>query len=104
MIAVVLLILFQEGATYPNYARIELGMTRDQVAKIIRQAPVAKITDLDRHSSFSSTLSRSMRLEGELWRSGKLKLWLKFDTDNRLTGKMFEHDNEDEIGEKLKKA
>jgi outer membrane protein assembly factor BamE (lipoprotein component of BamABCDE complex) len=104
MIAIVLLALFQEGATYQNYARIELGMTRDQVAKIVRQAPATKITDFDRYSVFSSATSRSMRLEGELWRSGKTKLWLKFDKDNRLTGKMLNHDEEDEIAERLKKA
>jgi hypothetical protein len=93
MIAILFLVLFPEGATDVNFLKIKLGMSREQVVKIIRQQPVARPTDADRSSSLGGfTLSSArIRKDGELWRTGKTKLWLVFDKDQRVTGMMLEH-------------
>jgi hypothetical protein len=95
MLSVILMVLCQPGANEVNYSLIQLGMTRQQVAAIDRQPPVAQVTDADRFSISSSLSSPLIRQEGELWRTGKRKLWVVFDEDQRATGKMIERDEVD---------
>ena len=90
MLAVILLLL-NPGATELNYWRVQIGMTRQEVARIVRQPPVANVTDADRFSN-GSTFTSHIRDEGELWRSGTKKLWIRFDKNQRVVGKMLEHD------------
>jgi hypothetical protein len=90
MLLVILIALCQPGASDLNYSRIQAGMTRQQVAAIVRQSPVAHVTEADRCSQFFTIASSQIRQEGELWRTGKRKLWVVFDKDQRVTGKMLE--------------
>ena len=92
MLAILFGLLSQPGATEANYARIEFGMTREQVAAIVRQPRVAKVTDADRFSVAFTITSHDIRQEGELWRTGSRKLWVVFDKDQRVKGKMLERD------------
>lgn len=93
MLAYLCLMLCQPGATDLNFARIQLGMTRQQVASIVRQPAVAEVTDADRFSVWFTCTSHEIRQEGELWRTGSRKLWVVFDKNQRVTGKMLEHDH-----------
>ncbi|MCI0640524.1 MAG: hypothetical protein L0Y72_12775 [Gemmataceae bacterium] len=92
MLAVCFLVLFQDGATHVNFHRIQLGMTRQQVERIVRQPPAKNVTDADRFSISFTVLSHDIRQAGDLWRSGPLRLWVVFDKD-RVTGKMIEYDH-----------
>jgi hypothetical protein len=104
MLAVVLLVLFQPGANDVNYCRIQTGMTRQQVADIVRQLPVVKVTDADRYSVWFTMSSHEIRKDGTLWRSGTRKLWVVFDKDQRVRGKMLERDQVDPLAEAIRKA
>ena len=94
----------QGGANEVIYARIQFGMTRQEVQKIVRLPPVAKVTDADRFSLSFTMASDHMRQAGALWRSGERKLWIVFDKDQRVTGRMLDHDEADPLNEWLKKA
>lgn len=79
-----------ESATPENYRKIELGMTRQQVFAILGRRPVAHVTDADRSSLWTSLRSILIRERGDLWRSEKHRLWVVFDEENRVIGKMLE--------------
>jgi len=104
MCVILLMLFFQDGATYVNYSRIEIGMTRQEVAKIIRQPAVATITDDDRFSVSCTRASHEMRQEAELWRSDTWRIWIEFDKEQRVTGKMFEPHQVDEVAEFMRRA
>jgi septum formation inhibitor-activating ATPase MinD len=104
MYAVLLLLLFQDGPTWVNYSRIQLGMTRQDVARIVRQPAVSNITDADRFSVGFTMASHQMRQEGELWRSDTWRMWISFDKEQRVTGKMFELHQVDEVAEMMRRA
>jgi hypothetical protein len=104
MLAVVLLVLFQPGANDVSYCRIQTGMTRQQVADIVRQPPVSKVTDADRYSVWFTMSSFEIRKEGSLWRAGTRKLWVAFDKDQRVRAKMLEYDQVDLLDEAIRKA
>src|SRR5262249_36524816 len=104
MLSLVLLVLSHPGANELNYSRIDLGMTRQQVTSIVQQPPVPKVTDADRFSNTFTMASSHIRRAGELWRTGKRKLWVVFDKNGRVTGKMLEDDQPDFIGDALRKA
>jgi hypothetical protein len=104
MLAALLLSLCQPGANEVNLDRIQLGMTRQQVADIVRQTPVAKVTDADRFSLSFTMASHHIRQHGNLWRSGSCKLWVVFDEYQRVSGKMLEHDEVDPLAEMLRNA
>src|SRR5437870_1363265 len=79
-----------DGVTPRNYARIELGMTKQEVVTILGRPPVEKVTQADRFSWWFTSASHEIRQNGELWRSGTLRIWLRFDNQRRVTGKMME--------------
>jgi hypothetical protein len=68
----------------------------------VRQAPVANVDDADRFSRFFTMSSYSIRQNGELWRTGSVKLWVVFDKEQRVTRKMLEQD--DPWADALRKA
>ena len=104
MLTLVPLVLLSGGANEVTYSRVELGMTRQEVQRIVRVLQVAKVTDADRFSLSFTMASHQIRQEGELWRSGTRKLWVVFDKDQRVTGKMLDDDQVDPVSEWLKQA
>jgi len=104
MVTILFVLLFQDGPTWMNYGRIQIGMTRQEVSSIVRQPAVPEISDDDRFSVGFTMASHQMRQEGELWRSDAWRLWITFDKEQRVTGKMLEPHQVDEVAEMMKRA
>ena len=94
MLPVCFLMLCPHVPLHANFHRIELGMTRQEVLQILRRPSVAKVTDADRFSIGFTATSHDIMQQGELWRSGTLRLWLVFDKDQRVIGKMRDYDQQ----------
>jgi hypothetical protein len=76
------------GFVAEDYNKILIGMTKEEVMQILGGPPVDNVTDADRYSRTFSMSSYHIREIGKLWRSGKLQIWVVFDENNQVTGKM----------------
>jgi hypothetical protein len=72
-----------------SYERIELGMSRRQGELILGQPSLGHV-EPDYDCFFETMMAHDLKREGELWRSGSLRLWLRFDRDNRVNGKLLQ--------------
>lgn len=85
-----------DGVTRKNFERIEFEMTKQQVVRILGRPPIANPTLADRFGTeagahYAGTLhSLITQSDGELWRSGTLKIFVLFDENQRVRGMMRE--------------
>jgi hypothetical protein len=90
MFEVVFLCALLDGVTPENYGKIEFGMTKQEVIEILGMPPVVNVTADDRLSFFYTVNSSEIMQNGDLWRLGTQRIWVLFDKNNTVRGKMWE--------------
>jgi outer membrane protein assembly factor BamE (lipoprotein component of BamABCDE complex) len=81
------------GVTPENGEKLKLGMTRQQVVRLLGGPPTTNVAATDRssRSPFDAfTSNNEIRQSGELWRSRTCRIWVVFDETNRARGILLE--------------
>ena len=79
-----------QAATRDNYSKIETGMSRVDVIKLLGKPPEAAVSDDESWSSAFTVLSYKLRHEGQLWKTGPFRIWVQFDAKGLVQGKMYD--------------
>ncbi len=81
------------GVTTENYDKIEFGMSRPQVVKILGRESNAYDADkrkarlLSRPRPGGVWLLMEIEGDGDTWENGDLQVWVLFNADGQVTGK-----------------
>jgi SmpA / OmlA family len=79
------------GVTPENYEKIEVGMTNQQVVRLLGGPPADYATDAERSSKgFYSQAYLRTKKYGDLWRSTQCRIWVVFDAKDCVKGKLLE--------------
>lgn len=74
------------AARYADYEKINEGMTRAQVIKLLGRDPDKKTSE--DYLGCGTLNMMLIQLEGELWRFEDCQIWVRFDTQGQYCGKM----------------
>lgn len=76
--------------THANFEKIQFGMKRDEVVKILGGEPLTTIPEPTVFDFYGTLSSLEIQQNGELWESGTIRIWVEFDAEDRVTGKMMQ--------------
>jgi hypothetical protein len=89
-LAIVVFSAFQDGVDRADFEQIKLGMSRREVMQIMPHSPIPYVSYADRFPRVGTVSSNLIRRNGELWQSRSFNLWVSFDDNDRVDGKMLE--------------
>jgi hypothetical protein len=75
--------------TRPTYDKIDNGMTKRQVIELLNSSPHYAPGQLQEIGLGGTMASMTMESEGHIWVSANFRIYVRFDQDEKVSGKMW---------------